>query len=388
MPGNVRRAVVPVLLTLVIAPCARAGMEKPLLIVQGLHLVYGNAIIGLVQGLLIAELFKTSKLRAVAGMMVANYTWTFAGEFLFQRWVRARLTDASGQAAPLLLTVHNVIGYHITVIALLAVFAAFVAWPFCYLILRRQPRSLLRSVKSCLLAQFVSYAMLCACYVPLSSMSVVTQTSLADPASFAQARDAWIYYISATDGTVWRIHPDGSERTQVADERIESRHASLFFATSADNSTSDLLAHSPVWQDMPERLVRSSLAVDPAVPDESNDQGGDAVFTMSRSPTQLDQSPRPTWQINADLGWPFFAENLQTGQRLRLAMATPLLLWFSSTPVVLPGDQVVYQLDDQIVLLDLNQRKLGLITLGRGLAVARDKAPPPASAPATPESRP
>jgi hypothetical protein len=53
---------------------------------------------------------------------------------------------------------------------------------------------------------------------------------------------------------------------------------------------------------------------------------------------------------------------------------------------MLPGDQVVYQLGDQIVLLDLNQRKLGLITLGRGPLAALDAPPTPASAPISGES--
>ena len=37
---------------------------------------------------------------------------------------------------------------------------------------------------------------------------------------------------------------------------------------------------------------------------------------------------------------------------------------------VLPGDLVVYQLGEQIVVLDLNHRQLGLLALGRSPVVA------------------
>ena len=51
---------------------------------------------------------------------------------------------------------------------------------------------------------------------------------------------------------------------------------------------------------------------------------------------------------------------------------TPYLWWQTCYATVLPGDRVIYQLADQVVLLDLNLRKICLIALGRGPVVTLD----------------
>lgn len=392
MPARVHRAVVLIGMAIALAPPALADVGTPLIWAQCSHLFLGNAVIGLIEGLLIAALFKTGRRRAIAGMVMANYTSMLVGVLLFNQWALERLGDFFGKSAPLSLTVENAVSYHVVVIVLLAIFTAIVEWPFCYLIFRPQPKPLSRSVKGCLLAQFVSYVMLCACYMPISYASVVTRTTLADPASFAQARDAWIYFISPADGDVWKIHLDGAARTRVCAAGIDDRDASLFFRPTADCSAWDLRTWSPGRRELEECARTSNLAVDPALPDEAGQQFDNArSFERSGLPMYIEQPPPQSWRVRAPYDWPeigLTATNLQTGQKLHLAMATPLLRWLSFRPVVLPGDQVVYQLGDQIVLLDLNERKLGLITLGRGLAVARDRPPAPASAPTTSASSP
>ena len=63
------------------------------------------------------------------------------------------------------------------------------------------------------------------------------------------------------------------------------------------------------------------------------------------------------------------AQNNATHENIHLALDTPLVQWWSGYATVLPGDQVVYQLEDQIVLLDLPTRRIAMLTRGRSPVV-------------------
>jgi hypothetical protein len=63
------------------------------------------------------------------------------------------------------------------------------------------------------------------------------------------------------------------------------------------------------------------------------------------------------------------AWNKKTNEKLNAALETPFVIWPSRNATVLPGDQVVYQLGDQIVVLDLRTRRIGLVARGRGPVV-------------------
>lgn len=47
----------------------------------------------------------------------------------------------------------------------------------------------------------------------------------------------------------------------------------------------------------------------------------------------------------------------------------PFLAWIARNATILPSDQVVYQLGNQIVILDLSTRKLAFLALGQGPVV-------------------
>ena len=59
-----------------------------------------------------------------------------------------------------------------------------------------------------------------------------------------------------------------------------------------------------------------------------------------------------------------------------LTMKTPYLNIGTSNVTVLPGNQVVFQLGwDQIVLFDLDSRKIGLVARGRSPVVVFENPP-------------
>ena len=67
------------------------------------------------------------------------------------------------------------------------------------------------------------------------------------------------------------------------------------------------------------------------------------------------------------------AENEKDGKKFYIALETPFVQWYMRSVTILPGDQVVFQMGDQIVLLDLESHKMGLVTKGRWPVVSFDE---------------
>lgn len=70
---------------------AHADAGTPLIWAGMLHLTIGNALIGVVEGLLIAWLFKLPKKRCLLLLIPANYFSTWVGGFFGQSWLVVQL---------------------------------------------------------------------------------------------------------------------------------------------------------------------------------------------------------------------------------------------------------------------------------------------------------
>jgi hypothetical protein len=71
------------------------------------------------------------------------------------------------------------------------------------------------------------------------------------------------------------------------------------------------------------------------------------------------------------------AEGIEVHQnekrQYRLAYATPFssdFEWTCRNCITLPSDQAIFQVKDQLLILDMPSRKLGFLTYGRGPVVA------------------
>ena len=60
---------------------AFANAGTPLMWASALHLVFGNAIIGIIEGSLLAGMFKCSKWKSVVVLIVANYASAWVGAY-------------------------------------------------------------------------------------------------------------------------------------------------------------------------------------------------------------------------------------------------------------------------------------------------------------------
>jgi hypothetical protein len=372
----VRRAVVITSAVLIVLLCPSvvfANAGTPLMWLGRLHLLFGNAIIGLVEGLVLAVVFRGRPRRMIGFMILANYFSMGVGAYALP-WRGVPSGSTWSTSAVDLYTAPDLLKR----VAWLCFAASVVLeWPFCALGLRGTKRWLLKSIPACILAQVVSHAALVPLYRSASALSLYTAVQLDRTLSFARPVDAFVYFIAPEDGDVYRIRPDGSERTHVLKVGIRDPNARLFVREGSSGGW-DLYA---AWADdgdvhrLQENFTtREGLSRGKIDTPSGRESGSWQTFG---SAWDLRPDSERRWRVWTGF-WPadgLWADNMNTKARYQVGLETPFLAWNSRNASILPGDQVVYQLGDQIVLLDLNARKIGLITRGRGPLVLLDERP-------------
>ncbi|MFH1228525.1 MAG: hypothetical protein V1701_11575 [Planctomycetota bacterium] len=348
------------LIFLLFSSSVYANAGTPLILAGIFHLPIGNAIIGLIEGLIIFRFFKTNKILSILAMVIANYASMFAGMFL--------MGILYGKT-------ENVISIYNVTYALMALLFTFflitliIEWPFCFVLFIKQGKKITRSLYAVIIVNTISYILLIPFYWLFSGLSLINGTELDKTLSFVKDDKAWVYYISPNDGDIYRAKLNGTSVQKIKDAKISGKYKQLFLRPADEKPYMDLwVLDKENSLKGPEYLIISHVI--------------DHV-TVSSYQKEKDFAPwfksvdfRPDEQRDWDVYTGFWsieglsAKNKKTGQHFWIALETPFIDWSMRNLTILPNDQVIFQLgDNQIIILDLNSRKLGLITKGRSPVV-------------------
>lgn len=248
-------------------------------------------------------------------------------------------------------------------------------WPFFHFGLLKTARNISTSFRASLLAQTVSYALLIPFYLLASGFSLFTNAQLTKDRDFVVRKDAAVYFISSDLQAVYRLALDGSSPQRVVECKVSNSDARLYVCRSPDAQSWDLwVLDEPEYNHSKksERLLIRDFALHAAANWRTERSYGEERTWFNFGPaSDLRATSQTNWTVRTGF-WPvkgLSAENPQTRRSIHLCVEMPFLAWPSRNATVLPGDQVVYQLGDQIVLLDLNSRKLAFLALGQGPVV-------------------
>jgi hypothetical protein len=337
-----------------------------------LHLVFGNALIGIGEGLLLVWLFSAPKGKSVLVMIAANYASAWLGG-LFIRGAIVR-------ALPMDLTngwkwfwVMVVVTYCLTLV---------LEWPFVAWCFRGKQDWLGRSVRASLVVQTASYVLLFGWYWGASGTSLYTRMKIVPPSALSLPESVVVYFIAPADGNVYRRQLGGGVEQKVFDLHSTNEDDRLLVCPNATDTNS--------W-DLVARL------------ESDNQRGGLFVGVLTNTSVEgasegggntLDPAePYGTWpNFGKVLGfasatnsqWKFWtgfwpvegleATHISTGKRIRFAYETPFGAWTVRNAIQLPSDQVLFQLgDDQICAFDPAGRRVALLWRGRGLTAVIQK---------------
>lgn len=314
------------LLTLVLAlspALAHANTGTALMWVPVLHLTIVNIIVTFIEAGLIRRVFKMPFGASQISMGVANYVSAFTGFWL--------VGFARGPFEQLLLRdLHHASLYFWTAWFLVFIGSLLVEYPFFYILFRKSERRWPRSVKALFVANSVSYAILIFIYVGVSTHGILTVTKIERSPFFAKVPHAIVYFLSQDDDSVWRCRLDGEPAGKISH--------------GADGP--DLLP-SP-WR--------------------STRKGSHDSWTERRGITDL----RPENQRELEVMFGDFGDlclNYGKPDERWLNKETPLVSCPMSDCTILPGDQLVMQVRDMIVLLDLHTLQMAVLAHGRAPVV-------------------
>jgi hypothetical protein len=328
---------------------ARANAGTPLMWAGVFHLLFGNAIVGLVEGLILARWFRLRGTTCVALMIVANYfsAW-MGGAFLIPRI-----------SASVSLDLYNAWRWLWCMVGISYLLTLLLEWPFVAFCLRRREAWFSKSVRASLVVQTASYLALFGWFWCVSGTSLYTEWAVVQPSRVSLPSGVTLYYLAENDGAVcvWNVGDGAPQR--------------LCTFASLKNEDRLRLRESPTFPG-------TYLTVGP-VDEGPSDAEGTVCAGVSCATAEPPYAPRFGGDVpkfrNDQSGWSFYfgwmagglsGNNAKDGRRVYVSLETPFAVWPVRSPTQLPSGQVVFQLGkNQICVLDPNERKIALLAKGR-----------------------
>jgi hypothetical protein len=342
---------------------AFADAGTPLMWATALHLLLGNVLVGIFEGLILAFAFKLSKVWCVLVMIPANYFSAWAGGF-FLDYEITKVLPFNLYNAWHWLGAMVVVTYFLTIV---------LEWPFLAFCFRKRENWFKKSIQGNVLVNSLSYGLFFGWYWLASGTSLYTKMSVVPPSEIGFPKEGAVYYISMTN-TVCKFD-FRSRQTENICSLEASKEDRLFPKPSVFNTNNwDIVdtdkkitvcsnlevAASPTWNDT-NTIYEAGI------------QG--SMWNFGEAP-QLGTADKSDWNFHSGF-WGIDGlrgHNKRTGETIYFALATPFLIWNIRDAAQLPGDYVVFQMGyDQICLLETNTKKIALLTKGQGPTVVLPK---------------
>lgn len=344
-------------------PTLIADAGTPLMWAGLAHLTIGNLLIGLLEAGIVRWRFaKRAGSRLIASIVAANYLSCIAGYLLISA-LASRIVPRVGGPLPV---------YSINRIMVFLAIASFVVtilveWPFFWVALGRGVSGR-RSFGATLLANGASYLVLLAWYWLASATPARWGVGLVRANDLPPIPNARIFYISPDGNDVMQMRLDGSVPVQFCRLASPAPDGVLGFTEKPSNGSWNL--QILMQRDQP---IRSVISVGPGRAATRPADADDWMFNMNH-PDNLD--PTGKWSVWTGF-WPSegigATNNLNETRLDIMAVEMPWLGWRSYNATLLPDDQLVFQLGEQIIRVDLKRRLAAAITAGHGPVVILDQ---------------
>ncbi len=316
------------------------------------QLLVGNILIGWLEGLLLARIFELPRKQTIWIMVLANYasmilmalgTWGIKG--IVYPWL---IGDEPLYHVVRLLAVLWGASYILTLL---------IEWPFCYWALQTPGRSFKRSLLASVIAQSASYLLLVPLYLLVGQPQLVTQFTADRSFAANGPNDALVFFVSERDRAICQINVDGSGLQRLQD--VPDGRVSLTMQSRVDPNEWWLLAQNYGYT----KTVVQRVAYDLRRTDIRHCE---EEFRSHHYGPAYDYRPEAErqWRVMQPHWSCIECVNVHTREKLTIAMELPFETWLASSATVLPGERVVFCMNGQILLADLNKRRVMLLALG------------------------
>lgn len=343
--------------------CAWADTITPMMAASGLYLLFGNLVIGVGEGLLLAGILGGSRRECMIVMVSANFISAWAGYLLLNGVVIDSIS----------IDITNARAWFWILVAIAYLLTVLIEWPFIAWLMDRSGKWFGRSVKLSFLVQGASYVVLLVLYSLAMMGSHRDSMEVVKLGAFALPPSVSIYYI-APDGDVYKRPLSGGDARKIASIHSRSLEDRVFMAPNAQFPTAwDLSARVETPNPKEPRIIGvltnlSLTTIDnrrpsgtEGMPDGNSRQFGRAQCLGSATNSDL----RISTLGYAAGGLSCSSERGKFSSHFM--MEAFLRAWEFRNVVLLPDEQLLFQLgEDQICILDLPTRRIALLCHGRG----------------------
>jgi hypothetical protein len=333
---------------------ARADAGTPLMWAGMLHLVFGNAIIGIFEGFILARIFKLKSNVCVLVMIAANYFSAWGGGLFLNYQITKSLP----------FNLYNAWHWIWVMVFVTFVITLILEWPFVFFCFRKDQNRFKKSLLGNLLVNTLSYVLLFWWYSSASGTTLFTKTNIVQPSDITFPKNGQVYFISETNG-VCKFDFSSRQIEKVCSLDTDKNDRLFVRASAFGTNNWDILDSSK------RILVCSNLQVT-AVQfwhDTNNLEG--TMFNFGAAP-KLGNAEKSNWNFRTGF-WAIegiHGVNTNSGENIHLSLETPFVSWNARNATQLPEDYVVFQLgDDQICLFETATRKIALLARGQGPVV-------------------
>ncbi len=361
----------PMLVLALIPSTASANAGTPLMWAAMFHLVLGNAMIGLIEGLLLAWLFKCPKRKAIPILIAANYLSAWAGG-LFVAGYLPSLVDV---------TIQNIRYWFLAFSCAAFVVTVLIEFPFFRFALGRGENRSRRTLKAALAVNGITCLLLFAWYWMASGTSMMSNLEVTSADEMDVPAPYVLYFISREGDQILRMDLNNPGSSRPISEVAAQHRNDRLFVRPRNGQGFDLL----VFLDSDTREARTEARV----LDDFSEQAP-LEWRISRDHSEKAEGswfnfgPVPT--IAAESDWAFHTgfwpvegiggHNRKTGKRVHFSLELPFAAWNVRNATQIDEDLVVAQLgNDQICMIDPVSKRIALIARGKGPIVARPEPP-------------
>jgi hypothetical protein len=354
-----------VLILLIGVPTAAvADAGTPLMWAGMLHLVFGNALIGIGEGLLLAILFRLGRWKCVLVMIAANYFSAWFGD-LFLMGCAVKAPD---------LDLYDAWRWVWSMVTVTFFLTCILEWPFVFFCLRKSEHRIRKSIWGNVLIQFVSYLLIFGWYWGASGKSLYTQMHIVKPLGFPVPTNAVVYFIS-NNADVCSLKLPGGNLQKILNLNNTNSENRLFLNRSESGKISIYARLQQPEGAGAVQCIVSNLDVTATVPQYDQQEKLSEIrgnWAPQWGVARIGSATNSPWEFHTGF-WAIEGlrgENHNTGQQVHLSLETPFIQWTIRNAYQLPGDCVVFQLGDkQICILDPDTRRVALIAKGYGPVV-------------------
>ena len=332
-----------------------------------LHLVFGNVILGVLEGLLLSRMFQCPKGKSILLLIAANYVSAWVGGFLVAGYVHSSVD----------ITVQNVQYWFQAFVLVAFIFTLLLEFPLFWFVLGSRERRLHHALKATVAVNGISYLLLFGWYWMASGTSMMSDLEVVPSHEMEVAEPYVLYFISRDGDRVLRMDLNDPDSVTPISAVAAPHRVDRLFVLPRVGSGFDLLtrleadARGSVFQARVLADFAEQAPVEWRISEGHSKEVESSWFNFGPVPSIAASSDWEYWTGF----WPvegLGGKNERTGETVRFSLELPFAAWPVRNATQIDGDYVVAQLgEDQICMIHPASSRIALLVRGRGPIVAK-----------------